>query len=671
MIMSISFISRTAAVLFVLGAFCFSFQGDAKPKKKKEGKKVESKSKDCDADKLKDMLIFDMVTDNKLRNALVEKRDKKLFKLGLVKECKECAEENEIFNVVVGNLRSKSCTEAVVLFGNSGAGDVTGSVEGIALVGLKGGKLVVNFKTEFYGASKVEAIDVDQDGIDELLIYYYKGPDYLCDCECKPYECDVHISKWKDSEFVELLEYQTNFDNTEERLLCNDDGGIVENPPYKVVKSTPIKYLSSGPGVFNGVLLHVEDCNYGDQDHKKKSGCFKFCKQILIDQKKKKPFVIRMNAGCKKEIAISIPFDVPGLSSGISSIAPEGCAHACALMASGGVKCWGYNQYGQLGDGTTTEKSFPADVSGLSSGVSAIALGCGHTCALLGTGGVKCWGYNKHGQLGDGTTTDRSTPVDVTGLSSGVSAIAAGGDHTCAILAGGGVKCWGKNNSYQVGNGSSKDRYEPVEVSGISSEALVVTAGTAHTCALLSKGGVKCWGSNLNGALGIGFGKSGDIPVDVPGLSSGVLAVAAGDFYTCVLLAKGGVKCWGSNVDGSIGDGSTTSRPTPVDVTGLSTGVSAITAGAWHACALLATGGVKCWGNNGSGQLGDGSLTNRNTPIDVWELSSGISAIAAGSNHACAIMDTGGVKCWGHTKGVALGKKDVSSIIHLDKEYGE
>ncbi len=349
------------------------------------------------------------------------------------------------------------------------------------------------------------------------------------------------------------------------------------------------------------------------------------------------------------------PADVVGLSGGIKAIA-AGESHTCALTAAGGVRCWGYNFYGQLGDGSTTRRLTPVDVVGLSSGIKAIAAAGRHTCALTDAGGVKCWGANVNGQLGDGSTTQRLTPVDVVGLSSGIKAIVASGGHSCAVTETGGVKCWGANFSGQLGDGSTTDRPTPVDVVGLAGGIKAIAAGGGHSCALTEAGGVTCWGDNYYGQLGDGSTANRLVPVDVVGLSGGVTAIAAGGAHSCALTAAGGVMCWGFNDRGQLGDGTTTQRLTPVDVVGLSSGIKAIAAGkSDHTCALTEGGGVKCWGMNLYGQLGDGSTTNRSTPADVAGLSSGIKAIAAGDSHSCALTEAGGVKCWGNNFSGQLG----------------
>ena len=294
-----------------------------------------------------------------------------------------------------------------------------------------------------------------------------------------------------------------------------------------------------------------------------------------------------------------------------------GGEHTCALLTSGGVMCWGNNEYGQLGDGTAGEDEYETTPVGLSSDIQAISAGTYHTCALLTSGGMKCWGANWVGQLGDGTTTDMVIPVDVSGLSSDVQAIATGAHHTCAVLGSGGMKCWGRNANGQLGDGTTTDWTTPVDVVGLSSGVQDIAAGWWHTCALLDSGGVKCWGSNSSGGLGDGTTENKTTPVDVSGLSSDAQAIAAGWDHTCALLTSGGVKCWGNNEYGQLGDGTTDDKTIPVNVFGLSSDVQAIEAGGLHTCAVLDSGSVMCCGYNGSGQLGDGTKENKATPVDV------------------------------------------------------
>ena len=360
-----------------------------------------------------------------------------------------------------------------------------------------------------------------------------------------------------------------------------------------------------------------------------------------------------------------VPVDVTGLAGGTTVLA-GGTYHTCAV-AGGGVKCWGYNYYGQLGSGTLAYISIPGDVSGLASGASSVAAGSYHACAVTSGGGVKCWGYNYYGQLGDGTTTQRTTSVDVNGLGSGIVSIAAGSSHTCALTTTGGVKCWGYNSNGQLGDGTTTQRTTAVDVSGLGSGIVSIAAGSSHTCALTSAGGVKCWGYNYYGQLGDGTTTQRTTPVDVSGLGSGIVSIAAGSSHTCALTSGGGMKCWGYNSYGQLGDGTTTSHSTPADVSGLTSGVAAVASGYYHTCAVLAGGGVQCWGYNNYGQLGDGTTTNRSTPGDVAGLASGTTSVAGGAYHTCAIVAGGGVKCWGYDAYGQLGDgRLVFSTVPLD-----
>jgi alpha-tubulin suppressor-like RCC1 family protein len=330
--------------------------------------------------------------------------------------------------------------------------------------------------------------------------------------------------------------------------------------------------------------------------------------------------------------------------------------HTCAVTSAGGAKCWGNGEFGDLGDGTETNKTTPVDVSGLSSGVTAISAGSVHTCALTSAGGAKCWGNDEFGELGDGTATNKTTPVEVSGLSSGVAAITTGEVDTCAVTSAGGAKCWGYNEYGELGDGTTgPETDEPEEVSGLTSGVAAISAGEFHTCAVTSAGGATCWGGNEGGDLGDGTERNRTTPVDVSGLSSGVVAISAGGGQTCALTTAGGVECWGQNDSGQLGDGTTTDRTTPVDVTGLASGVVAISTGQNHTCALTSAGGVKCWGNGEHGQLGDGTETNKTTPVDVSGLSSGVTAISAGYDYTCALTSAGGAKCWGQNGSGQLG----------------
>lgn len=361
------------------------------------------------------------------------------------------------------------------------------------------------------------------------------------------------------------------------------------------------------------------------------------------------------------------PVDVVGLSSGVKSVAVGG-ANSCALTTAGGVKCWGYNIFGALGTGNTTSSTTPVDVVGLSSGVKALVAGFNHVCALTEAGGVKCWGWNATGAVGDGTTTNRTTPVDVVGLTSGVKAISAAmagyfTGNTCALLETGAVKCWGQNSLGELGDGTTTLRTAPVDTAGLGTELKALSLGKYHSCALTNGGKVQCWGDNTFGQFGMGRHLYRPIPVDVASLPGGMASLVAGGLQTCGLTDGGAAKCWGSNWSGEVGDGGNRHCSMPMDVIGMASGVTMLATGGQtgmdptmkeHSCAIV-NGGLKCWGDNSSGQVGDGTKTDRNTPVDVTGLGAGVAAVATGEGHTCAVTSGGAVKCWGDNAAGQLG----------------
>ncbi|MGB8982670.1 MAG: hypothetical protein WCC12_12405 [Anaerolineales bacterium] len=300
--------------------------------------------------------------------------------------------------------------------------------------------------------------------------------------------------------------------------------------------------------------------------------------------------------------------DVPVITDVKAVVA--GDLYTCVLTTSGGVKCAGRNNFGQLGDGTTIDRDTFMDVTGLTAGVSALAAGDNHTCALMSDASVKCWGRNYFGELGDGTTAYSLVPVDVRGLSGNAAALVAGSDHTCAYMLAGGIKCWGANESGQLGDGSLINRLEPVGVLESLQDMTALAAGFAHSCALDSQGQVWCWGDNSYGQLGNGNYIIHTEPVMVSGLDHDVVEIAAGNEYSCALTGKGGVKCWGKNdlypdpLDGDL----PTAQPQPYDVPGLTSDVASLAAGYDHLCALLKNGRVQCsgvlWFGYDSGEVG-------------------------------------------------------------------
>ncbi len=340
---------------------------------------------------------------------------------------------------------------------------------------------------------------------------------------------------------------------------------------------------------------------------------------------------------------------------------------SAAIRASDTYFAWGDNSDGQLGNGTITGSRTPVDVD-LPAGttITAVTAGGLHSLALTSTGAVLAWGRNFSGQLGNGDTTNRSTPVDVD-LPAGttITAIAAGAFHSLALTSAGTVLAWGENLHGQLGNGGTTNVSTPVGVSlpaGVTITA--VAAGAAYSLALTSTGAVLAWGDNSNGQLGNGTTTGSSTPVDVD-LPAGttITAVAAGAAHSLALTSTGAALAWGNNADGQLGNGDTTNRSTPVDVD-LPAGVTitAVAAGGLHSLALTAAGAVVAWGRNASGQLGNGTTTGSSTPVDV-DLPAGmtITAIAAGLDYGLALTAAGAVVAWGRNFSGQLGNGDTTN----------
>jgi alpha-tubulin suppressor-like RCC1 family protein len=326
-----------------------------------------------------------------------------------------------------------------------------------------------------------------------------------------------------------------------------------------------------------------------------------------------------------------------------------GSWHSCALSSSGTVNCWGRNAAGQLGDGTGQGSTNPVEVLGLDD-VRQVSAGEEYTCAVRWNGEVYCWGSNYGGRLGDGTTTNRWTPVPVDGIDDAVAVAAGLGlyepGHTCALLDDGGVRCWGTNTSGQLGDGTTTSSLTPVEVVGVDT-AVQVVAGYYRTCAVLEDGTLTCWGAGAS-----------PTPTAVEGLGP-VTQVSMSMFHRCAVMVDATVRCWGGNGAGQLGDGTTTSSFDEwVTVNALDDAVEVAT-GSAHTCARRTDGTVRCWGANSAGQLGNGTTAGSLLPVDVVNLDGVLQLDAGAGDeavgHSCAVRDDARVLCWGSNNLGQLG----------------
>jgi alpha-tubulin suppressor-like RCC1 family protein len=322
-----------------------------------------------------------------------------------------------------------------------------------------------------------------------------------------------------------------------------------------------------------------------------------------------------------------------------------GGSHSCVLRKNGDVTCWGRNDDGQLGDGTLTPRSLGVRVTGLDDAI-ALAAGERHTCAVRQDHTVVCWGADDTGQLGDGGGVHQLTPIPVRGVT-GATAVAAGSGFSCALLAGGAPVCWGDDNDGEIGNGATATApLPPTRVQGLSG-VRALSAHWQHACAIAADGTLSCWGNNASGQIGDGTLAVRPQPTAVPGLSD-VSIVATGLSHTCALTGTG-LYCWGSNSLGQLGSDTGADPTTPVTQPALVpivTDFVAVAAGAQHTCAVRSGGEVRCWGQNSTGQLGEGSMSSLPAPEPVTGLGNG-KLVAAGLTFSCAETDDGAVFCWG------------------------
>jgi alpha-tubulin suppressor-like RCC1 family protein len=358
-----------------------------------------------------------------------------------------------------------------------------------------------------------------------------------------------------------------------------------------------------------------------------------------------------------------------------------GDSFTCAVLADETAKCWGENDGGQLGDGTFTGQTRPVSVVGLSH-VKKMVSDRDHSCALLDDGSVMCWGDNESGQLGDGTHETHSAARPVlagTAPLANVVDLAVGANHSCAVVQGGTMKCWGNNDFGQVGSSTPGDKPSPIDVALATTPTAgptgvtQIVAGDSFTCALDGKGLPWCWGANDVGELGVGDAPKSSvtpIPVSMPqGVTIDQLAAYGG--FACAHASTNDVWCWGFNGDGELATGNFNfAFNTPQKIAGLM--ATTVVVGEQAACALTTDRNLSCWGGDYLGQVGIDEYNGYDTPVTVAGLAN-VSVVVAGGEHTCAIVDGGKLMCWGDDRdgelgnGIALSREPVAPQLACPK----
>ena len=316
-----------------------------------------------------------------------------------------------------------------------------------------------------------------------------------------------------------------------------------------------------------------------------------------------------------------------------------GGVHSAAITTDGDLYTWGYNDYGQLGDGTTKIKSTPVKIM---NDVASVSLGGVHSAAITTDGDLYTWGYNDYGQLGDGTTKIKSTPIKIM---NDVASVSLGGAHSAAITTDGDLYTWGCNNSGILGDGTTESKSTPVK---IMSDVASVSLGEAHSAAITTDGDLYTWGYNGDGQLGDGTTENKSTPVKI---MSDVASVSLGRFHSAAITTDGDLYTWGYNVYGQLGDGTTESKSTtPVKIM---SDVASVSLGDFHSAAITTDGDLYTWGYNSDGQLGDGTTESKSTtPVKIM---SDVASVSLGDFHSAAITTDGDLYTWGYNSDGQLG----------------
>ena len=342
-----------------------------------------------------------------------------------------------------------------------------------------------------------------------------------------------------------------------------------------------------------------------------------------------------------------------------------GATHTCAVRADGSLWCWGADWAGQLGNGTTADSRIPVRAGTATWNWASVAAGQYHSCAIRRDASLWCWGSNDQGQLGNGTTDGASTPVQVAG--NDWAMVQAGRSHTCGVRTNGVLSCWGDNAHGGLGNGTQAGSMLPVEVAG--TDWVRVATGDWHTCGIKADQTLWCWGANADGELGNDSTEDSPWPVQIGAAnwSNVLVGVGAGGTHTCGVKLDGSLWCWGANAFGQIGIGSTAGSLTPVQVGSASW--ADIAGGTGHTCGIRGDGKLWCWGDNDSGQVGDGTLVNRLVPVRIpgqaW------AGISGGAGHTCGRRQDGSLWCWGGNADGELGDGSVASQNSPEQIVGQ